>query len=131
MLKFFHKAGLSDRFTVEYARGSDGSYPAEEFLNSLVKKDKATMIARIKRLAREGYIHNEDHFKVIRGELKGSRLFEFRLRRRTHIRLLGYFAPRRGRAVLTHGFLKKQNQTPADEIEKARKIRDLYERGVK
>ena len=122
---------MSDRFSVEYARGIDGSYPAEQFLNSLAQKDKATMIARIKRLAREGYIRNEDHFKVIRGDLKGSRLFEFRLRRRTHIRLLGYFAPRKGRAVLTHGFLKKQNQTPADEIEKARKIRDLYEGGVK
>ena len=130
MPKFFYTAGMSDRFSVEYARGSDGSYPAEEFIKSLLKKDKATMIARIKRLAREGYIRNEDHFKIIRGDLKGSRLFEFRLRRRTHIRLMGYFAPRRGRAVLTHGFLKKRNQTPADEIEKARRIRDRYEGSI-
>ena len=60
---------------------------------------------------------------------KSYGIFELRAKVGTDISRVLYFFYYEGRIVLTHGFIKKTQRTPAGEIEKANKyIRDYIER---
>ncbi len=60
---------------------------------------------------------------------KSYGIFELRAKVGTDISRVLYFFYYEGRIVLTHGFIKKTQRTPAGEIEKAKKyIRDYIER---
>ena len=53
-------------------------------------------------------------------------IFELRAKVGTDISRVLYFFYYEGRIVLTHGFIKKTQRTPAGEIEKAKKYRSDY-----
>lgn len=53
-------------------------------------------------------------------------IFELRAKVGTDISRVLYFFYYEGRIVLTHGFIKKTQRTPAGEIEKAKKYRGDY-----
>ncbi len=53
-------------------------------------------------------------------------IFELRAKVGTNISRVLYFFVIGNQAVLTHGFIKKTQKTPAREIERAKKIRDDY-----
>ncbi len=53
-------------------------------------------------------------------------IFELRAKVWTNISRVMYFFVVGDRAVLTHGFIKKTQKTPPQEIERAKKIRDDY-----
>lgn len=57
---------------------------------------------------------------------KSYGIFELRAKVGTDISRVLYFFYYEGRIVLTHGFIKKTQRTPADEIEKAKKYRRDY-----
>ena len=56
----------------------------------------------------------------------GDGIFELRAKVGTDISRVLYFFYYEGRIVLTHGFIKKTQRTPAGEIEKAKKYRRDY-----
>ena len=53
-------------------------------------------------------------------------IFELRAKVGTDISRVLYFFYYEGRIVLTHGFIKKTQRTPAGEIEKAKNYRRDY-----
>ena len=57
---------------------------------------------------------------------KSFGIFELRAKVGTDISRVLYFFYYEGRIVLTHGFIKKTQRTPASEIEKAKKYRRDY-----
>lgn len=57
---------------------------------------------------------------------KSYGIFELRAKVGTDISRVLYFFYYEGRIVLTHGFIKKTQRTPAAEIEKAKKYRRDY-----
>lgn len=57
---------------------------------------------------------------------KSYGIFELRAKVGTDISRVLYFFYYEGRIVLTHGFIKKTQRTPAGEIEKANKYRIDY-----
>lgn len=57
---------------------------------------------------------------------KSYGIFELRAKVGTDISRVLYFFYYEGRIVLTHGFIKKTQRTPAGEIEKANKYRRDY-----
>ena len=59
-------------------------------------------------------------------ESLGDGIFELRAKVGNNISRVMYFFIVGESAVLTHGFIKKTQKTPAREIEKAKKIRDDY-----
>ena len=57
---------------------------------------------------------------------KSYGIFELRAKVGTDISRVLYFFYYEGRIVLTHGFIKKTQRTPAGEIEKAKKFIIYY-----
>jgi Phage derived protein Gp49-like (DUF891) len=101
-------------FTVAYAVCNDGSSPAKEFVDGCDKRDRAKLAFLIQNRAELGLNEwrNREKFKPI-----GGPLFEFKS---FQIRILCF---RDGATwVLTHGFVKKKDDIPPAEIERARRI---------
>jgi len=100
---------------VVFAVCADGSSPAAQFFDRLGSADKAKMLKLYQYLADHGWITNPEKFKKI----AGTDFFEFKS---FQVRMPCFFAP--GRLVIvTHGFLKKGDRIPPQELERARRIR--------
>lgn len=93
---------------------------AREFVDGeLTTEQRAQVINLLKRVADEGLPSNPARYRVLQGH---ANLAEFK---RSQVRLLCFFdGP--GRIVLTHGFKKKTDRTPREEIERALRLRDAY-----
>lgn len=117
-------AYVGSSFTVAFATCSDGTSPAEEFLDGLDEQDQAKMLRLLKQLGDQGRISNPEKFKKIEGT---DGLFEFKSHQ---VRMPCYFLPGR-LLVITHGFRKKGDKLPPSEIRKAERIRreDTAEEG--
>lgn len=98
--------------TVE-AANDQGTYPAWEFLKTLDLADQKKMQVMFDRMAATGSIANRERFKKIEDDL-----WEFKSHQ---IRMPCFFKPGR-KLYVTHGFIKKQNKIPKEEIERARRI---------
>jgi mRNA-degrading endonuclease RelE of RelBE toxin-antitoxin system len=109
-------AYVGSSFTVAFAACSDGTSPAEEFLDRLDEQDQAKMLRLFKQLGDQGRISSPEKFKKIEGT---DGLFEFKSHQ---VRMPCYFLPGR-LLVITHGFLKKGDKLPPAEIRKAERIR--------
>ena len=105
--------------TVELAVTSDGSCPAQEFLEGLSKNDLAKISRIIKRLADFGRIFNREQFKKIEPGFHEFKYYQ--------IRMPCYFKPNR-RVVITHGFKKKTHRIGRAEIERIKRIKAEYEK---
>jgi phage-related protein len=106
------------RFQIAFARDAAGRFPGEEFFDSLDKASQAKVMALFQIAGDLGSFQNPEKF----GDLGGG-LFEFKS---FQIRMpFGYAAkPERGVIVISHGFYKKKDKTPKEEIERARRILD-------
>jgi len=89
-----------------------GRNPIEEFIEALPETDRALVRARITSLAELGNRAREPLSKSL-----GEGLFELRVKAS---RIFYCFKPGRT-IVLLHGFNKKSQKTPKDEIDIARK----------
>ena len=74
----------------------------------------------IKRLSDEGKVTNREQFKKIEGE----EFFEFK---NFQIRMPCYFHAD-GRVIITHGFPKKGDSIPPEQIARMKRIRDENEK---
>lgn len=109
------------KFTIAFYEKSDGTRPAEEFLYSLESKMQAKMLRTIQLLGELGFDMREPFSKPL-----GDGIFELRAQVGNNISRVLYFFIVGQRVVLTNGFIKKTQKTPAKEIELAKKYRADY-----
>lgn len=102
-------------FAIAFAREKSGACPACEFFDELSLLDKAKLMALFQIAGEHGKFHNPEKF----GDL-GDGLYEFKS---FQIRMpFAYAKNERGLILITHGFVKKKNKTPKEEITRAWRI---------
>ena len=102
-------------FSIAYARESSGAPPACDFFEALSLLEQAKLMALFRIAGEHGKFHNEEKF----GDLGGG-LFEFKS---FQIRMpFAYSRRERGLILITHGFIKKKNKAPKEEIARAWRI---------
>jgi hypothetical protein len=110
--------------SIEFAVCSGDSMPAHEFLlGELNESELRKLSVLFERLANspDGKLRNREQFKKVAGSI-----FEFK---RFQIRV-GCFQLERV-WYLTHGFRKKQDNWPSQQLDRANRIRDEHVRGLK
>ncbi|MFZ3064221.1 MAG: type II toxin-antitoxin system RelE/ParE family toxin [Nitrospirota bacterium] len=115
------------KFTYDFAK-IDGKVPMIEFLDSLSIKERAKIFACIEKLVElknSGIQPKENLSKHIE-----DGIFELRVSFENRISRNFYFYESGMQIIFTHGFIKKEQKTPKNEIERAKFIRKLW-RGVK
>jgi len=112
---------VSGEFTIEYVELPNGRMPAREFVDSLDDKAAARIDAFIERLRVYG---NRMQGKFVKKLTDDS--FELRVKQFDRIfRILFFYRPGM-LIVITSGFQKKTQETPAGEITKAERLRKLW-----
>lgn len=106
---------------IKFYRKSDNKCPVEDFLDSL-SDDLITKITAVFKLVENLDIVPVKFFK----KLSGTKLFEIRVEWQSNIYRFPCFFHKNSLVILTHGFQKKKQKTPAKELEKARKYRDDF-----
>ncbi len=113
-------------YTIEYYRRENGDTPVFDFLLTLNPKQRAKAYREIELLQKHGPNLREPYVKTIKG-YKNKGIFELRVKFSTDISRIFYFLYLNNVYVLLNGFVKKTNNIPENEIEKARKYRIDYE----
>jgi len=103
-------------WTIEFYKAEDGEDPIVDFLDSLPRKHKAKAFWELDLLADKGLELKEPYAKHIEDEL-----WELRIKFASDISRVFYFIPTETKIVLLHGFIKKTDKTPVNEIETAKK----------
>ena len=106
---------------VVFYEKSDGTKPAEEFIDSLDEKMQLKMFYTIDILEKYGVQLREPYSKPL-----GEGIFELRARIGTNISRVLYFFILGNKAVITNGFIKKTPRTPPNEINRAKLYRADY-----
>ena len=99
----------------------DGSYPAQEFIDSLDLKMQAKMLRTIALLQENG-----TDLRMPYSEHLEDGIFELRAKVGSNTSRVMYFFFDGGKAILTHGFIKKTQKTPPSEIDRAKRYRKEY-----
>ena len=110
-----------DNFEVEFYETEDGTEPVKEFLKTLDDKLMAKMVKTIELLAVNGTDLREPYSKPLR-----NGIFEVRAKEGTDAARVLYFFVIGKKIILTNGFVKKTQKTPAKELETAEKYRADY-----
>jgi phage-related protein len=111
-------------YQVEFVETRNNKKPFIEFINLLSPLEKAEVFAVIDKFC---YMKNNS----IQIPLKLSKylregIFELRINHRNRISRCLYFYFEGERIVITHGFVKKSNRTPNEEITKGTQLRKEY-----
>lgn len=109
------------QFTVEFYEDTNGEKPVEEFLRSLDVKMRAKMLGILEILQEKGNYLREPYSKHL-----DDGIFEVRAKVASNITRVLYFFYCDGKIILTNGFVKKTQKTPANEIKLAKKRREEY-----
>ena len=106
---------MQERFNVIYSKEAD------DFLNSLSQKTKDKILSNIRK---SKYVLDPKLFK----KLEGTHIWEFRTRYDgIQYRLLAFWdITANSLVVATHGFIKKDQKTPKQQIKHAEEIRAIY-----
>jgi phage-related protein len=112
---------LSSEFSVEYVELPDGRRPARDFIEALDDDAAAKVDVPIDRLRFFGMQTPAKFSKKLAGEL-----FELRVKQFDRVfRVLYFYQP--GRLIIvTSGFQKKSQATPAGELRRAERLRSLW-----
>lgn len=110
----------------EFVKRKDGSSEFVEFINSIPEKDAAKLLATIKK--------TEEHGLLIAQRMEwikkmDSDLYELRSKVGSNIQRAIYFQKIENKFLITHGFTKKSQKTSKSEIEHAKNVKKLYEKG--
>lgn len=108
-------------FTIEFYIRLSGEVMAEDWLESQSSEVQQKFAALFTWMGDQGRIFNEKKFKHLSGT---DQIFEFKA---DDGRVLCFFFVGR-RLILTHGFNKKGDKTPKNEIEMAEKLKAEFER---
>ncbi len=109
-------------FKVEYYKKSDGTFPAEEFILSQDVKMRAKLFRLLELLELKGNDLREPYSKPL-----SDGIFEIRAAQGNNISRVLYFFVVGKKVILTNGFVKKSQKTPANQIALAKKYRADYE----
>ena len=108
---------------VEFYRTEKGTKPAGEFIKSIEDvKLRAKVIRSLKLLETYGTELREPDSKSL-----GDGIFELRTIQGDNIARCLYFFFVGNKVIVTNGFIKKQQKTPPEEIELAKKYKSDYE----
>ena len=99
----------------------NGDIPVAQFIDSLDLKMQAKVLRTIAILQENG-----TDLRLPYSEHLEDGIFELRAKVGSNISRVLYFFFDGGNAVLTHGFVKKTQKTPAKEIAKAEAMRKEY-----
>ncbi len=113
-------------FTYDFAQVNN-RIPMIEFLESLSGKERAKIFASIDKLI-ELKNHGIQPKKNLSKYLEDG-IFELRVSFENRISRSLYFYESAQQVIFTHGFIKKSQKTPRNEIEKALSIRNAW-RGI-
>jgi phage-related protein len=105
-------------FSAEFYVKPDGTEPAKEFMDDLDEKMFAKLNRSIDVLKAGGTMVREPYSKHLE-----DGIFEVRAEFGTDISRVLYFFFAGRRIILTHGFIKKTQKTPAAEIDRAKRYR--------
>ena len=108
-------------FEIFFYDKPDGTEPVKEFLDSLDVKMRAKMLRTIGLLEANGTELREPYSKSLE-----DGIFELRAKVSSDISRVLYFFVVGRKIILTNGFIKKTQRTPAAEIEKAKRYRKEY-----
>jgi len=109
------------KFNIVIYAKADGTEPTAEFLNSLGEKMHAKALLKISILGELGNELREPDTKYL-----GDGILELRIQQSNNISRILYFFMQGRKIVLTHGFIKKTQKTPAKEIRRCKKYRKDY-----
>jgi phage-related protein len=121
---------MSVELIVEFVELDKGKKPFAEFLASLSEEEAVKILARI-----DFFVLHKSSRQVVTQKL--SRLlrdgiFEIKCELNVKTARVLYFYVKGAKMVITHGFIKKGKKTDPKEIERAIKLRMVYEqRGLK
>ena len=108
-------------FIVDFYKEMDGSKPLGEFIKALDMKMKAKVVANLHLLEEYGSFAREPLSKPLE-----DGIFEVRAVEGNNIVRILYFFDEGKIIIATNGFVKKQQKTPKNEIELAKKRRKDY-----
>lgn len=109
-------------YEVDYYTNARGECPAREFIDGLSPKMKAKVFSRIELLEEYGPMLGMPFSRHLR-----DGIYELRTVQGGDINRILYFFVVGKRVILTHGFTKKTQKTPAREISKAERARVDWE----
>lgn len=105
-------------YEVDYYEDENSNRPAEQFIDRLDAKMKAKVFGRLELLEENGSSLGMPFSRHL-----SDGIFELRTVQGNNITRILYFFVVGKRVILTHGFIKKTQETPLREIEKAKRIR--------
>jgi phage-related protein len=110
---------------VEYYEKENGETPVMDFIASLPAKHIAKALWEIRLLAQLGTALRMPYADSIKGDrYKG--LWELRIQQGSDISRIFYFLPVGKTFILLHGFLKKTDKTPPQELKTALRYKEDY-----
>lgn len=110
-----------DKFSVEFFTTDNGNKPAREFLDSLDAKMRSKLLYLLTILEENGNDLREPYSKYL-----GDHIFELRAKVGSDITRMLYFFYHNGRIIVTNGFVKKTQKTPAQNKTLAKKYREIF-----
>ncbi|MDR0320959.1 MAG: type II toxin-antitoxin system RelE/ParE family toxin [Treponema sp.] len=105
-------------YLVELYEKADGKVPVLDFILGLNPKQQAKIYREIDLLEKFGNELHYPHVDIIRGK-KYIGLWELRIEFSSNIFRIFYFLPRKNKAILLHGIVKKKQKTPQNELNTA------------
>ena len=105
-------------FTVVLYETEDGKTPVEDWMDSLEPKMRAKLIAMLLLLEEKGNALRKPYTESL-----GDGIFELRAIQGNNISRALFFFYFDQRIIVTNGFIKKQQKTPANEIQLAKERR--------
>jgi len=116
-------------FQIAFYQKENGEVPVEIYLKSLSPKLKAKHIREFELLEEFGLGLKEPHVKAIKSnEHKG--LYELRIKFSSDISRVFFFISKSKSFVLLHGFIKKSQKIPVQELKRAVAYKQDYERRI-
>lgn len=108
---------ISGRSFDLYAITVEGKCPVREFIDSLEFADQKKLMALLQRAAAHGPPNNIEKFKKLEDNIWEFKSFQ--------VRILCTLEERKV-IVLTHGFIKKRDKAPPNEIARAKELLIAY-----
>lgn len=116
-------------FSIDFVKLESGNVPFNKFLDTLSIIERSEVLALIEefRILKS----NNDNLPQSMSKLLKEGIFELRTKHKNRISRSLYFFTINKVIVFTHGFIKKTEKTPINEIEKALRYRNIYLKGKK
>jgi len=112
-------------FKFDFAKYNN-TIPMIDFLESLSIKERALIYKNIEKLIE----YKNRNFNLSNKFTKPLRdgIFELKVELKNKTSRSLYFYEKNQMIIFTHGFIKKTQKTPSKEIEKAKKIMEVYKK---